>query len=163
MNPAVHEDEPSGPTPAGQASLAHPAGARGRIGAWRMLTSLFGAPLAWMAQMSLSEPLAAQSCYPHAAPLLRPALPHLQLLLAAVTVGALGVGAACILLAWSTLQRARSQDGPDSSEGGAAVETGDGRSRFLAVTGFMSSVLFLCAILITGLAVLIVSPCRSWS
>lgn len=140
---------------------AHPAPGRRGIGGLRLLTSLYGVPLAWVAQMTLSEPLAAQACYPHAVPLSAPLVPHLQLLLAAVTLGALAVGVAIAWLAWSSWCRVR--DDPAEKEeiaGRATAETGDGRTRFLALMGVMSSVLFLTAIVITSLAVLIVSPCQ---
>ncbi len=146
--------------PAHPAHPAHPAPGRHSIGGLRLLTCLYGVPLAWIAQMTLSEPLAAQACYPHAVPLSAPLLPHLQLLLAAVTLCAVGAGAAIAWLAWSSWCRV-SDDPAEKEEiaGHATAETGDGRTRFLALMGVMSSLLFLTAILITGLAVLIVSPC----
>ena len=148
-------------TPSGPARPVHPAPGRHSIPGWRLLASLFGAALVWLAQMSLSEPLAAQACYPHSVPLPAPLWPHLQWLLAGVTLAAVAGGIACAWLAVSSWNRVRADPAEqDAGAGGETGETGDGRTRFLGFMGVMSSALFVAAILITGLAVLIVSPCR---
>ena len=161
----------AGGAPAAQSSrsghaateAAHPAPQRHALAAWRLLAGMFGAPLAWLAQMSLSEPLAAQSCYPHVRPLPMPQLPAwlppLQVILALVSAAALVTALACGLLAWSAMRQTHAQ-----SEGsaGATVEHGGGRAGFLATLAFMTSLMFIAAIVITGLAVVLVSPCSRW-
>ncbi|MDE2366733.1 MAG: hypothetical protein KGM95_07360, partial [Betaproteobacteria bacterium] len=60
MGPATEQHTPVKYHP----SSRHPAA--------RTLVGLFGAPAAWVIQVSLSEPLAAYACYPHQAPLSAP-------------------------------------------------------------------------------------------
>lgn len=141
------------------AAPAHPALQDQRVAGWKVVTGIFGAPAAWLTQMSLSEPLAAQTCYPHTAPLPAPVWPSLQLLLAAITLGALALALGCTLVAWSAWRVTHAQPG---STGTQTMDVGDGRPRFLAGIGVLTGILFVVAILITGLAVLIVSPCAAW-
>ncbi len=156
----------AGRTPQGAHGIpaaSHPAPERHGVDTLRLLASLFGAPLAWLGQMSLSEPMAAQACYPHTRPLSMPllpaVLPSLQTLLALISGAALVVALLCTLLAWSTMRQAHRQ-----SEASAAdtVEHGGGRAGFMAALSVMCSLMFLAATIITGLAVLLVSPCSSW-
>lgn len=148
---------------------AHPAPKRKRVAALKMLVALYGAPLAWVAQMSLSEPLAAQACYPGSRPLLTPAWAPLQMVLAAVSGAALLVALASAFVAWS-VWRATSDEADEGKEGaskgggeersmGKTVDSGAGRTRFLAVLGLMSGGLFVAAVLFTALAVLLIAPC----
>lgn len=136
---------------------AHPAPARRRVPGLRVLAGIAGAPLAWVAQMSLSEPLAAQTCYPGTHPLALPMLPSLRLLLAAISIACLLAALACGAQAWSDWRAVRAEQPPEKPE--AAVDTGAGRTRFLALLGLMSSALFAAAILFTALAALLIAPC----
>jgi hypothetical protein len=143
--------------------VSHPAPQRHRVGSLRLLAGLFGAPLAWLAQMSLSEPLAAQACYPNTTPLNAPqlpvALPSLQVILALITGAALIIGIVSTMLAWSAMRQTHHQS---NASAGDTVEHGGGRAGFLATVAVMAGLLFVVAILITGLAVLLVSPCSLW-
>ena len=56
----------------------------------RTLIALFGAPIAWVIQMSLSEPIAAYACYPHQAPLPAPLWVELSVILGAIGLVCLG-------------------------------------------------------------------------
>jgi hypothetical protein len=138
----------------------HPAPQRAQVSRLRLTISLFGAPLAWLLQMALSEPLAAQACYPHSIPLALPqlpaVLPSLQVTLGVITGVALLLAVASTILAWFTL-RATHQD--SSQRAGHTVEHGGGRAGFLTVLAFMGGLLFIVAILISGSALLLVSPC----
>jgi hypothetical protein len=118
----------------------------------RLSIALFGAPVAWIAQMSLSEPLAAQGCYPHQAPLSAPLWQELFPLLAAISGACLAAGLLAGFMAWRLCR----QTGAD------LMEDREDRSRFLAKLGALSSLIFITAILFTGCAILLVSPCRPW-
>jgi hypothetical protein len=121
---------------------------RRRVGPLRLLVALYGAPLAWVAQMSLSEPLAAQACYPGGRPLSSPAWPPLQTTLALISGACLVAALASALVAWSVWRAVRDER-----------VAGDGRPRFLAVLGLMSAGLFVAAVLFTALAVVLIAPC----
>jgi hypothetical protein len=136
----------------------------------KLLAAIFGAPLAWMAQMSLSEPLAAQVCFPGSRPLTVPAWPSLQMALLAISGACLLAALASALAAWSVWRSTRGEVadgddiGRDDGDGkglamGKTADSGVGRTGFLAVLGLMSSGLFVSAVLFTALAALLVAPC----
>lgn len=125
-----------------------------RVSALRLLAALFGAPAAWVAQLSWSEPLAANACYPYQSPLPAPLWPELSVILALISAACLIIGLVSGYIAWSLCRQthARLLSGEDN----------DDRSRFLAKLGILSSFIFTMAILFTSCAVLLVSPCSSW-
>ena len=131
----------------------------------KTLVALFGAPLGWIIQMSLSEPIAAYACYPHEVPLSAPLWVELPAILAAISLVCLAAGLFSAYVAWTFWRQASSarinvmQHGSD--RGGALVD--GGQNRFLAMIGVMSSTLFVIAILFTCFAVFFVSPCSAWT
>lgn len=110
---------------------------------------LFGAPGAWVAQLLLSEPVAAYACYPFREPLPEPILSQLMWILgwisAVCLLFALLSGAAA-WLAWRRLQPACTQ----------------GRNRFLAKLALLASFIFIVAIVFNIFAVFLVPPCTPW-
>lgn len=130
----------------------------------KVLIALFGAPVAWLAQMSLSEPIAAYACYPHEVPLPAPLWVELPAILAAISLACLGAGLFSAYVAWLFWQQP-AVTGMTVSQGndsqGPAIE--GGQNRFLAMIGLMSSSLFVIAILFTCFAVFLVSPCSAWT
>lgn len=127
----------------------------------RTLLALFGAPLAWVAQMSLSEPLAAYGCYPHQVPLAAPLWAELSSILATISLLCLAAGLSTGYVAWDNWRRAIA---PPTRivQGKPVPEMDGGQRRFLATLGMMSSLLFVFAILFTGCAILLVRPCSAW-
>ena len=126
----------------------------------RTIISLFGAPAAWVAQMSLSEPLAAYGCYPHEAPLPAPLWASLPAILLAISLACLAVGLVSGYIAWNSWRRANSRLTLAARSGGTFPD--EGQERFLAILGQLSSFVFIIAILFTGCAVILVSPCSPW-
>ncbi|MDD5579349.1 MAG: hypothetical protein PHY16_08730 [Methylobacter sp.] len=127
----------------------------------RTLIGLFGAPVIWVIQMWLSESLAAYACYPHQAPLSIPVWNSLLPILAVISSLCLTGGLLSGFIAWTTWLRAkpkRKLPGNDKN----IPDAGEGRKRFLAMLGLMSSLLFIVAIIFTGCAVIFVSPCSPW-
>jgi hypothetical protein len=128
----------------------------------RTIVSLFGAPAAWVVQMSLSEPLAAYGCYPHETPLPAPLWASLPAILVAISLACLAAGLISGYIAWSSWRRIdyRLRLLKAAPRGSASLDEGQGR--FLAILGQLSSVVFIIAILFTSFAVILVSPCSPW-
>ena len=137
---------------------AHPAPVRGQVHGLRLLVGLCGAPLAWVAQMSLSEPLSAQACYPASRPLASPALTSAHALLWAISGVCLLAGCASALVAWRAWRGTRHEA---TSNWRNAVHRGSGRTRFLALLGVMSSAMFVAAILFSTLGATLIDACGS--
>lgn len=127
----------------------------------RILLGLLGAPAAWIAQMSLSEPIAAYACYPYQVPLSAPLWVDLPAILAIISLACLAAGLLSGYVALTSWQQTSHQRGGDRNEK-HATEVDGGSSRFLAMVAMMSSFMFIVAIVFTGCAVLLVSPCSTW-
>jgi hypothetical protein len=140
-------------------AMTDPVGAAPRARRAGFLVLLFGAcvaPVFWLGQLMLSYWITAFGCYPgdHPAPLISTST--LQTALIAFDAAALLACAAGGVVSWRSWQRTRHE-----SQGGHehALHTGEGRSRFLALWGIMSSLWFFGAILFNTIASLTVPPC----
>jgi hypothetical protein len=139
-------------------SMLDPTGPAPETRSVRFLWLLFGAsvaPLFWLGQLMLGYGVTAYICYPgdHPEPLIqtRP----LFMALVAFDAVALAACAAGAVVSWRIWQR-----GKDShSERQFTVHLGEGRIRFLALWGIMSSLWFFFAILFNTIASVTVPPC----
>jgi hypothetical protein len=138
--------------------ITHPAPHRFQVGRLRTFAGLFGAPFAWLAQMSLSLMLAAYACYPHQAPLTEPQWPDLSLTIAIISLICFLAAAASGIIAWTSWRRVRQE----KFHTGKTADVGEGRTRFLAMLALLTSLLFVIAILFSACAFIFVLPCRSW-
>lgn len=120
---------------------------------------LFGAPLAWIAQFSLSEPLAAHACYPYHAPLAEPIWAGLPAILAAISIVCLAAALLSGFNVWNLWRR--SEVKPDG-ESKPMQRGNEGRDQFLLSLAAMSSFLFTVAIVFNIFALWMVPPCSSW-
>lgn len=127
---------------------------RGRTGSVRIGVGLFGAPLAWIAQVFLCEPLAARACYPYLAPLSGPILEGLPLTLAAISLACLATALLSGFIVWGLWRQFEYRPVQNGKEGE--------RQRFLVHLGAMSSFIFIVAIIFNLCAIWQVSPCSSW-
>lgn len=121
----------------------HPAPQRFAVHPWLLAFTLAGAPASWVAQMTIGELLSGSGCR----------LPLTQPLLVLVSLAALAVVALSAGVAW------RQWHSTQIEKPGHAVDTGEGRTRFLAMTGMMETMLFAVAIVITGIAMAGTPPC----
>jgi hypothetical protein len=126
----------------------HPAPHRARVGRWTTWFSILGAPLAWSLQLLINASLSAHGCYPHDVPLAVPLWGHLDAAAAGVEAVAAAVCFAAGFAAWLNWRRSRGEKAGNAHH---LVESGDGRTRFMAMVGMMTSALFLIA---TGFAAL---------
>jgi hypothetical protein len=139
--------------------LKNPAPAHYKVGRLRQWVGLLGAPCAWIAQMNLSEMLTSHACYPHDVPLQAPLWDWLHTALAGISIACFAVGIFTTGIAWNSYRRSKHE----KAGGGAhAVETGEGRTRFLALMGIIASGIFLTGIVFTGVTLLLVSSCQSY-
>jgi hypothetical protein len=122
-----------------------------------LLLALFGAPLAWVIQLTASEPLAAYGCYPYQVPLSAPLWEGLPWLLAAISAICLGIALVSGFIAWKLWHDPMRE--PAGSEGDAGMRSG--RTRFLIKLGLMSSFIFIVAVIFNVCAVLLVPLCHS--
>jgi hypothetical protein len=116
---------------------------------YRFLWLLFGvvaAPLAWLGQLMLAYGVTAYVCYPGDHPRELAAGEPLFAVLIVSDLVALAVCACGGWVAW---------------RGWSRVVSGEGRNRFLALWGLMSSLWFFAAISFNVIASLIVPLCRS--
>jgi hypothetical protein len=139
-------------------SLDPSASDRSRVNMLWIWVGLFGAPVAWLIQFSLSEPLAAYACYPYQTPLSAPIWQGLPALLAIISLACLAAALLSGFIAWTLWH----QFGRQSAGGEPVADTSEGRNRFLVKLSLMSNFIFIIAIIFNIFAVLLVLPCNSW-
>lgn len=139
------------------------SGAMDKIGAApetrsvKFLTLLFGvaaAPLFWTGQVLLGYGVTAHACYPGDHPVtpgFRDQLIGIMMVFDLVALAACAAGALVSWRAWRTVARGRGVH--------HTLHTGEGRDRFLALWGLLSSLWFFLAILFNTIASLTVTPC----
>lgn len=88
--------------------------------------------------------------------LAEPVLAGLRTQLGLVSVAAIIVAALCTLIAYRTWARTREEQQGDRH---ALLEAGEGRTRFMAMCGLLTSASFLIALIFTSLVLLLVQPC----
>jgi hypothetical protein len=136
----------------------HPSPHRGHVATASSVFVQLGGPLAWAAQFTVGYGLASHACFPHAAPLnhLLHGWEHIAVTLLAINAVALLVAASAAAVSWRNWRVTRAEH---HGHYGQLLEIGEGRSRFLAVCGMMTSLGFLAAIAFNTLTLLTVPPC----
>jgi len=130
--------------PSGAArDTAHPAPHRDRVPGWQTGVGLFAAPAAWSVQSLLDVSLSGYACYPQDEPLATPIWSGLGTALAAANVVALLVCLIGGIVAWMAWRKSGAER-PGSAH--HLLESGDGRTRFLALAGVLTSLLFIVAV-----------------
>ena len=144
---------------------AHPAPARDRTANRALWFGLFGAPAAWSVQTLVNLAVAAHACYPRLEPLASPMIPGVRVIVIVVSAIALLVAASATVVAWRAWSHTRREHHENSGRASrhghhtAVLETGEGRTRFMAFAGFMMSVTFLLLSAAHVATVLFVAPC----
>lgn len=143
---------------AGGGEPGHPAPARNSVGLLPLWFGLFGAAAAWSVQEIVDYSIAAHTCYPRLYPLDAPTVGRGALwgITIAVSVAMLAVGIAAGLSAVHAWRQTREETGGHSSW---ALDTGEGRTRFMAMSGLLTSVVFVLGMLVHTATILSVSPC----
>ena len=142
----------------GAGKPGHPAPARGRVSSFQLWFGLFGAASAWTVQLIANYAIAAHGCYPRLVPLAAPVTGQASfatsLILISVVTTLIGIaGLVVAITAWRRTSR---------ETGGEAhwlLDTGEGRTRFMAAAGIMASAVFLFSMLFHLSAVLLLRHC----
>jgi len=153
------------PQAPGTAAEGHPAPERGKVPLSALWFGFIGGPAAWSVQALVNTSLTAHSCYPRLTPLSSPTTGGLRGIAFAVSLLALAVCVAAAAVSWRTWWRTREEHQQGTGRGrqhepsAALLETGEGRTRFMALAGVLTSVLFLVVSAINTASLFLVSPC----
>ncbi len=135
--------------------MTHPSPARHQVSLAALWFGLFAAPVVWSLQMLVLYPVVAHGCFPRDHPLSLPVYSTDPVVLL-VSFVALVVASAAALVALRSWRSTRAEDHAGEDH---LLETGEGRSRFMALGGMLLSGLFLFGILLNGLPFLLLGPC----
>lgn len=126
------------------------------VAPWRVFLAILAAPAAWTLQVCIAEALVAQSCFPYDAPMRASYAGAALRTVVGVSAAALLVGAMGTFFSWRHWRRLvdRARDVRPRAD-----ETPFNGEAFIAKVGFMSSLLFLFALVATDVAVAFVSAC----
>jgi hypothetical protein len=147
------------PTGGGSAPQAgHPAPERGHVALSVLWFGLLAAPLAWSLQLLVNYAFAAHACFPRYVPLAYPIIGQgaLTLVLIVVSVVTIAIGVLALYMAIHTWRRTSKETGGGSHW---LLDTGEGRTRFMAASGIMTSALFLLSMIVHLVAVLVLGYC----
>ena len=138
----------------------HAAPHRGLVAAPLLWFGVFGAPAAWAAQLISNYALMAHFCYPVSTPLASPEFGGVRLLAILISAGLLVVAVAALAVAlrsWSVTRHetARRRSPPHHE----AAETGEGRTRFMAMSGILVSAVFTFGVLMASVPLLTMPIC----
>jgi hypothetical protein len=149
-----------------RSEAGHPAPARGNVALWTLWFGFLGAPLGWSLQALANTAVASHGCYPGLYPLSSPTTGGMRGILFVISLVAIVAGVAALVVSLSTWRRTNDEHQEKSGAGSrshnqstAALETGEGRTRFMALSGVLTSIVFLIVIIAHTAAVFVVSPC----
>ncbi len=151
MNATNLTHEGSAPEP-----QPHPSPHRHRVLRWALWFGLLGAPLAWSLQELVNVSLAGYACYPHDIPLAAPLWPQLSGISMWVEALAFAVCSSAGVVAFACWRRSRDEKPGDAHQ---LLGSGDGRTRFMAMAGIMTSVLFAVGTALAALNLAAIAPC----
>ncbi|MDQ6732593.1 MAG: hypothetical protein M3Z35_00540 [Nitrospirota bacterium] len=136
--------------------VIHPSPHRKRVRLGALWFGLVAAPLAWSAQILAGAALSGHDCYPHETPLANPLWHGLWPILLLISIVDIAIASAGGVIAWRSWQQTRHEQ-PDSAHG--LMTRGEGRTRFMAMSGILTSALFLLGLLFSIAAVFMVPLC----
>lgn len=134
----------------------HPSPHRRRTNLFSLLYSLVAPPAGWLASQVCNATLAQEACFPGTQPLAQPSFSGVRELEALFLVASLLISASAAIVAYRAWRRTRQEHGGDAH---ALIAIGEGRSRFMALAGMMTSLAFLAGALFSVPALIFVSAC----
>jgi len=142
---------------ASHGDASHPAPQRDRVGLVLLLFGVAIAPIAWSLQLQLGYGFASHGCYPVDAPLSAPLWQSLRPSLIALSVLAILLGISGIAVSIRSWKRTR-REKPGSGQ--ELLSAGEGRTRFLAMSGMLVSGLFIIAVVLETIVLLLSPVCQ---
>lgn len=146
------------------AAAGHPAPARTEVRASALWFGIFAGPAAWSVQTLVNLGVASHGCFPRLEPLDSP-VTSVRGITFFVSIGALIVCLLGIAVSVRTWSRSRGEHHRATGKASAhdpstaLMETGEGRTRFMALCGILTSITFLILSLVHTAAVLWLMPC----
>ena len=143
----------------------HPAPERVRVHSAALWFGLFGGPAAWSVQTLVNLPVASHACYPQLFPLDAPVTGGLRGIVFIVSLLAVLVSVTAAVCAWRAWRETRNEHQDKSGKANqhqaeaAALETGEGRTRFMALAGVLTSGTFVLVSIVHLSTVFLVAPC----
>jgi hypothetical protein len=134
----------------------HPAPHRGRLSGFSIWFAILAAPVAWSVQQLVNSGITAHGCYPHAEPIASPLWQGLGAAGIWVAVVACLVCLVSAVVAWRNWRTTSTERAGGSK---SLIEGGEGRTRFMAMVGLLSSGLFLLAVLLASAGLFILGAC----
>jgi len=132
--------------------LEHPAPHRHRVGLLALCFGVLGAPLAWNLELLTGAALSGHACYPRYTLLAAPLWGGAGIFLIAMSGAAICLGIVAGLVSWRSWVITR-------GESRQAAYSGNGRTRFMALCGLLTSGLFVVVLLFTMAVVFMVPLC----
>jgi hypothetical protein len=136
-------------------AATYPAPAQ-QAGLVALLFGLFGAPAAWSIHELVAYAVAAHACYPSAEPKLSVAMPGVTTIDLVVTLAMLVVALLAALVAARSWKLSRGERGPEAHH---SLERDQGRSSFMALSGFVVSLIFTFNIVMDVIVILMEPAC----
>lgn len=143
-------------TPSAAEAAAHPSPHRTKTGLANLLYSLIAGPMAWATSQIVNSALAQEACFPGTQPLAAPAFDGVHSLQTAILVGAFAVSISAAAVALGAWRATRAEQPGDQH---ALLSSGEGRSRFMALAGLLTSLGFMIASLFSIPALIFVPVC----
>jgi hypothetical protein len=140
------------------ATTSDPSPQRARVGLAILLFGLFGAPGAWFVQLVASYAVASRACFPHMLPYhnVPQAWSEIWYGLLAINIAALCAALICAFTSYKSWTATQTEQAGTSTD---LVEIGEGRTRFIALSGVIVGIGFFAAILFDSVVLFTVPPC----
>ena len=134
----------------------HPSPHRTKTGVASLLYGLIAAPATWVVGELVNATLAQEACFPGTEPLAAPAFANLHTTHIVVLVVTLLDSGSAALVALGAWRATRNEQAGGSQ---ALLSIGEGRSRFMALAGLLTSCGFIIGTLFSVPAILFVPFC----
>lgn len=134
----------------------HPSPHRGNVGLFSLFYGLIAAPFAWASSQIANSTVGQEACFPGTEPLAAPAFAGAHAIQVMILVVALLVSASAAFVALRTWRSTRNEQSGDQH---ALLSIGEGRSRFMAFAGLLTSAGFFVASLFSAPALILIVGC----